>query len=69
MEILSRYFKVDGRSTKMRYISKLKKEFEDENIDEVFRVFDSLRKRGFIECYGNNSFIKQDGITYYHKQK
>lgn len=69
MEILSRYFKVDGRSTKMKYISKLKKEFEDENIDEVFRVFDSLRKRGFIECYGNNSFIKQDGITYYHKQK
>lgn len=68
MEILSRYFKVDGRSTKMKYISKLKKEFEDENIDEVFRVFDSLRKRGFIECYGNNSFIKQDGITYYHKQ-
>lgn len=69
MEILSRYFKVDGRSTKMKYISKLKKEFEDENIDEVFRVFDSLRKRGFIECYGNNSFIKQYGITYYHKQK
>lgn len=69
MEILSRYFKVDGRSTKMKYISKLKKEFEGENIDEVFRVFDSLRKRGFIECYGNNSFIKQDGITYYHKQK
>lgn len=69
MEILSRYFKVDGRSTKMKYISKLKKEFEDENIDEVFRVFDSLRKRGFIECYGNNSFIKQDGITYYLKQK
>lgn len=69
IEILSRYFKVDGRTPKMKYISKLKKEFEGENIDEVFHVFDSLRKRGYIECFGNNSFIKQNGITYYHKQK
>lgn len=69
LEILSKYFKVDGRSPKMKYISSLRKEFEKDNLDEVFHVFDTLKKRGYIECYGNNSFIKQEGISYYHKQK
>ena len=69
LEILSKYFKVDGRSPKMKYISSLRKEFEKDNLDEVFHVFDTLKKRGYIECYGNNSFIKQEGISYYHKQR
>lgn len=69
VEILSKYFKVDGRSPRMKYISSLRKDFEQDNLEEVFNVFDSLKKRGYIESYGNNSFIKQEGISYYHKQK
>lgn len=69
IEILSKYFKVDGRTTKMRYISSLRKEFEKDNLDEIFKVFETLKKRGLIDCYGNNSYINQEGISYYHRQK
>lgn len=67
IQILSKYFKVDGKSTKMRYISYLKSEFDSINVDEVFKVFEELRKKGYINTKGNNSFITQSGINYYHK--
>ena len=38
MQILNKYFKVDGKSTKMRYISYLKSEFDTTKIDEMFQV-------------------------------
>ena len=62
-----RLHKVDGKSTKMRYISYLKSEFDSINVDEVFKVFEELRKKGYINTKGNNSFITQSGINYYHK--
>lgn len=68
IEILSKYFKVDGRSPKMKYISSIRKEFEGRNIDEVFEVFESLKKRGYIVVNGNNSHIRQEGMIYYHKK-
>ena len=67
LKILNKYFKVDGRSTKMKYISYIKGEFSSEELNEVFVVFDSLRKRNYIQISGNNSFITQAGINYYHK--
>ena len=67
MQVLSKYFKVDGKSTKMRYISHLLEEF-DESKKEAFKVFDKLRRDGYINTRGNNSFITQTGISYYHKQ-
>lgn len=67
-EILGKYFKVDGRTPKMRYISSLRKDFEGRNIDEVFDVFERLRKCGYIVVSGNNSHIRQEGMTYYHKK-
>lgn len=68
--ILSKYFKVDGKSTKMKYISNLRNEFmeDSEDIDEVFSIFESMRKRGYILTRGNNSFITQAGINHYHKK-
>lgn len=66
LQILSKYFKVDGKSTKMKYISSLRNEF-DLNADEALNIFESLRKRGYILTQGNNSFITQTGINFYHK--
>lgn len=67
IQILSKYFKVDGRSTKMKCVSYIKGEFPSEKLDEVFSVFETLRKQNFILVRGNNSFITQAGINYYHK--
>lgn len=67
MQVLSKFFKVDGKSTKMRYISHLLEEF-DESKKDAFKVFDKLRRDGYINTRGNNSFITQTGISYYHKQ-
>ncbi len=68
IQILSKYFKVDGRSTKMKYVSYIRGEFPEERLDEVSNVFESLRKNKFIQVKGNNSFITQAGINHYHKQ-
>ncbi len=71
INILSKYFKVDGKTPKMRYISALKKEFLENNlgygIDIIFETFDILKKKGMILIDGNNSHISKSGITYYHK--
>lgn len=67
MIILGKYFKVDNKSPKMRYISTIRKEFEGNNLDKVFAVFENLKKRGYILIDGNNSYISRNGINYYHK--
>ena len=67
LQLLGKYFKVDGRSTKMKCISYIKGEFPSEQLEEIFSVFESLRKQNFIQVRGNNSFITQAGISYYHK--
>lgn len=67
MLILGKYFKVDNKSPKMRYISAIRKEFEGDNLDKVFSVFEDLKKRGYILIDGNNSYISKNGINYYHK--
>lgn len=67
LQILSKYFKVDGKTPKMRYISSIRKEFKTQNLDVVFATFNSLKKRGLLLIDGNNSHISRTGILYYHK--
>ena len=67
MQILQKYFKVDGRRPKMKYVSQLRSEFPDEQVDKVSTVLELLRKQKYIQVSGNNSFITQAGIIYYHK--
>ena len=67
IKILSKYFKVDGRRPKMKYVSQLRSEFGDDCADEMSTVLESLRKHKYIQVSGNNSFITQAGINYYHK--
>lgn len=67
LQILSKYFKVDGKTPKMRYISSIRKDFESQDLDEVFVVFNILKKQGLLLVDGNNSHISRKGISYYHK--
>lgn len=67
IEILSKYFKVDGKSPKMRYISSLRKEFDGKDLELVFITFENLKKNGLILIDGNSSHISKTGINYYHK--
>ena len=67
LQILSKYFKVDGKTPKMRYISSIRKEFENQNLDTVFATFYLLKKQGMLLVDGNNSHISKTGINYYHK--
>lgn len=67
IEILSKYFKVDGKTPKMRYISSLRKDFDGYDLDIVFASFNILKKKEMIYIDGNNSYISKVGINYYHK--
>lgn len=67
LQILSKYFKVDGKTPKMRYISWIRKEFEEYDLDKVFAAFYLLKKEGMLLVDGNNSHISKSGISYYHK--
>lgn len=67
IKILSKYFKVDGRRPKMKYVSQLREELKEESVDKVSTVFEGLLKHKYIQVSGNNSFITQSGINYYHK--
>lgn len=67
IEILGKYFKVDGKTPKMRYISALRKEFGEQDLDVIFAAFDLLKKKGMILIDGNNSHISRVGIAYFHK--
>ena len=62
--VLSMYFKVDGKTPRMRTISSLKKEVE---IEDLSKELHKLEKSGYIIINGNNSFITKEGISFYHK--
>ena len=67
LQILGKYFKVDGKTPKMRYISAIRKEFEKNDLDVVFATFNLLKKNGMLLVDGNNSHISKIGINYYRK--
>lgn len=67
LQILSKYFKVDGKTPKMRYISSIRKDFEKQDLDAVFAVFYLLKKKGMLLIDGNNSHISKAGMVYYNK--
>lgn len=67
IQILSKYFKVDGRRPKMKYVSQLRSEFADDQMNDLSNAFESLRKQKYIQVSGNNSFITPAGISFYHK--
>lgn len=67
IQILSMYLQVDGRTRRMRLISKLIEAFCG---DKKFKkVYASLVKDGYIFTNGDKSFITNEGITYYQNHK
>lgn len=68
IKMLGKYFKVDGKTPKMRYVSSIRQEYEEHELDAAFAVFERLRKDGMILINGNNSFISKKGISFYHKK-
>lgn len=69
IQLLSKYFKVDGKTPKMRHVSSIRKECEGLDLNAVFVTFDSLKKRGMLKVDGNNSYISKTGISYYQKNR
>lgn len=67
IKILSMYMQVDGRTRRMRLISKLVEAF---NGDKKFKkVYNSLVADGYIFTNGDKSFITNEGVTYYQNHK
>lgn len=65
--LLSHYFQVDGRTRKMKMISKLKIEFNDNK--SFKRTFSKLQKNGFIVTNGDKTHITDAGIQFYVDNK
>lgn len=62
IQILLKYFKSDGQTTRVVRISNLKKDSSDEK--ETIRAIDSLESLGLIKIYGDKSYINAKGLQY-----
>ena len=65
--ILSKYFRVDGKTPRMKLISSIKEDILEQDREYAFEVFHKLKKAGYILTNGNNSHISQEGIIFYNK--
>lgn len=63
--ILESYFKVDGRTPRMKMVSKLRDEFTSTS-KEFQKVFTDLVKNKYIIYSGDKSFISSEGIQLYN---
>lgn len=62
-EILATFTKVDGRTRRMRMISKLREEFGNRDASLNFKkLFASLTADGYIFCNGDKAFITDEGM-------
>lgn len=62
-QLLGMYLKVDGRTRRMRMISKLREIFGVE--ERIFKKhFNTLIKKGFVMCNGDKSFITDEGVEF-----
>ena len=65
--ILSKFFRVDGKTPRMKLISTLKDEISEYDREKAFEIFHKLKKEGYIRTNGNNSHISPEGIIFYNK--
>ncbi|MCQ2269612.1 MAG: pentapeptide repeat-containing protein [Bacteroidales bacterium] len=62
--VLSKYFKVDGKTPRMKTITSLRNEL---TINNLTKVLHKLENNGYIIINGNNTYISKDGIGFYNK--
>ena len=67
INMLSFYFQVDGRTRKMKMISMLKREY---NNNKTFKkVYSKLLSYGYIFANGDKSHITDSGVSFYFENK
>ena len=66
IKLLEKYFQVDGKTPRMRMVSKLRENYDAK---EFKRVFAYMIKCNYIVTNGDKSFIQQQGIEYFHSHK
>lgn len=64
-QILESYFKVDGKTPRMKMVSKLRESFPIAN-KQFNKEFEELVKNGYLIYSGDKSFISAEGIQYYN---
>ena len=67
IKMLSHYFQVDDRTRKMKMISKLKLDFDDNK--SFKRVFSKLVSNKYIFTNGDKTHITDAGVEFYNKLK
>mgnify|MGYP002852998311 FL=1 len=67
IKMLSHYFQVDDRTRKMKMISKLKLDFDDNK--SFKRIFSKLVSNGYIYTNGDKTHITDAGVDFYNKLK
>lgn len=66
-ELILKYFiKIDGRTTSMRRLMKIREELAQYGEKLVDKTINSLQKRKFIELNGGMCFIQREGISYFN---
>ena len=63
--ILESYFKVDGKTPRMKMVSKLRESFPIAS-KQFNKEFEELVKKGYLIYSGDKSFISTEGIQYYN---
>lgn len=67
IKMLSHYFQVDDRTRKMKMISKLKLDFDDNK--SFKRIFSKLVSKKFIYTNGDKTHITDAGVEFYNRLK
>jgi hypothetical protein len=66
-ELILKYFiKVDGRTTSMKRILKIREDLAQYGEKQVDKTINSLQKKKYIELNGGMCFIQRDGISYFN---
>lgn len=67
--LLEKFFKIDGKTTKINDIELIKNDFEEDEYKQVLKEIHNLTTNGFIITDGRFARITQEGIHYYHKNQ
>jgi hypothetical protein len=64
--LLELHFKVGTLKARYRTLSQIRSDLKDYNLKDIDGAIKQLEKQGYILLNGNNSFLSQDGVTYYN---
>lgn len=66
-ELILKYFiKVDGRTSSMKRLMKIREDLSQYGVKQVDKTINSLEKKNFIALNGGMCFIQREGINYFN---